>query len=103
MVEWTEVKVVDDLVLRLVATNIGLRALHFPPFEAPQGERNDANRWMNQAAGELHAYFDGNLRIFRVPLDMQGTDFQLDVWRELVKIPYGETRSYAQIAEGVGR
>jgi O-6-methylguanine DNA methyltransferase len=58
---------------------------------------------MNQAANELLAYFAGNLRVFTVPLDMQGTDFQLRVWNQLLKIPYGETRSYAQVAEAIGR
>jgi methylated-DNA-[protein]-cysteine S-methyltransferase len=103
MLEWTEVNVLDDLKLRLVATNIGLQALQFSPFEEPPGKRNDSNKWMNQAAEELRAYFGGNLREFSVPLNMQGTDFQLSVWNQLVKIPYGETRSYAQVAEAVGR
>jgi methylated-DNA-[protein]-cysteine S-methyltransferase len=103
MVEWTEVNLVDDLKVGLVASNIGLRALHLRPFQMPLGERNDANRWMNQAAEELRAYFKGNLRVFGVPLDMQGTDFQLDVWKHLQKIPYGETRSYAQVAASIGR
>jgi methylated-DNA-[protein]-cysteine S-methyltransferase len=103
MVEWTEVNVVDDLKIRLVATKLGLQMLQFPPFGAPAGERNDANRLMNQTADELLAYFAGKLRVFTVPLDMQGTDFQLRVWNELLKIPYGETRSYAQVAEAIGR
>jgi methylated-DNA-[protein]-cysteine S-methyltransferase len=103
MVEWTEVRVVDDLKLRLVASKTGLRALHFPPFGAAEGERNDANQWMTQAAGELLRYFAGTLRVFSVPLDMQGTEFQLSVWNHLLKIPYGETRSYAQVAEAIGR
>jgi methylated-DNA-[protein]-cysteine S-methyltransferase len=103
MVQWSEVNVLDDLKIRLVASNSGLQALQFHPFGPPVGERNDANRWMKQAADELHAYFTGILRIFRVPLDMQGTDFQLSVWNYLVKIPYGETRSYAQVAESIGR
>ena len=103
MVEWTEVRVVDDLTLRLVATKLGLQMVQFPPFEAIEGERNDTNKWMNQAADELLAYFAGILRVFSVPLDMQGTDFQLSVWNQLLKIPYGETRSYAHVAEAVGR
>ena len=103
MVEWTEVRVVDDLTLRLVATKLGLQMVQFPPFEAMEGERNDTNKWMNQAADELRAYFAGILRVFSVPLDMQGTDFQLSVWNQLLKIPYGETRSYAHVAEAVGR
>jgi methylated-DNA-[protein]-cysteine S-methyltransferase len=103
MVEWTDVKVVDDLKLRLVATKSGLRALQFDPFRAPEGERNDANKWMSQAAEELRAYFAGTLKIFHVALDMEGTEFQLSVWNHLTKIPFGETRSYAQVAEAIGR
>jgi O-6-methylguanine DNA methyltransferase len=103
MLEWTEVRVVDDLKIRLVASKSGLQRVQFLPFGPPQGERNDANKWMNQAANELRSYFAGVLRVFSVPLDMQGTDFQLSVWRQLVKIPYGETRSYAQVAEAIGR
>ena len=103
MVEWTEVNVVDDVKVRLVATKSGLRAVQFHPFEAAEGERNDTHQWMIQAAEELRAYFAGSLRVFRVPLDMQGTDFQLSVWNYLLKISYGETRSYSQVAEAVGR
>jgi len=102
MAEWTDLILVDDLKLRLVASKSGLRAVQFSPF-GTDGERNDSNTWIKQAAGELQAYFAGKVRSFNVPLDMQGTDFQLSVWNELVKIPYGETRSYAQIAEAVGR
>ena len=103
MVEWTEVIIVDDLKIRLVASKSGLRAVQFHPFREPQGERNDNNMWMNQATEELRAYFAGGLRVFSVPLDMEGTEFQLNVWNRLTKIPYGETRSYAQVAEAVGR
>jgi methylated-DNA-[protein]-cysteine S-methyltransferase len=103
MVEWTEVRVVDDLILRLVASKSGLQELQFSPFGPPKGERNDANEWMIRAAKELRGYFAGNVRNFNVPLDMQGTEFQLSVWNSLVKIPYGETRSYSQIAKSVGR
>lgn len=103
MIEWTEVNVLDDLKIRLVATKSGLRALQFHSFNAPAGERNDTNTWMNLAAEELRAYFAGSLREFRVPLDMEGTSFQLSVWNHLLKIPYGETRSYTQVAEAVGR
>jgi methylated-DNA-[protein]-cysteine S-methyltransferase len=103
MMEWTEVNVLDDLKIRLVASKSGLRALQFHSFDPPEGERNDTNTWMNLAAQELRAYFAGSLRQFHVPLDMQGTSFQLSVWHHLLKIPYGETRSYAQVADAVGR
>jgi O-6-methylguanine DNA methyltransferase len=52
---------------------------------------------------ELEEYFAGRRREFSFPLDLRGTDFQLACWRALVAIPYGETRSYADIARAVGR
>jgi O-6-methylguanine DNA methyltransferase len=54
-------------------------------------------------ASELEAYAQGELREFTVPLDLRGPPFQRAVWRALLKIPYGETRSYAAIAQAVGK
>ncbi len=54
-------------------------------------------------AGELDAYFRGDLTAFTVPLDLVGTPFQLAVWRQLQAIPYGEVRSYADVARAAGR
>jgi len=51
---------------------------------------------------ELDAYFAGERREFSFPLDLRGTEFQLACWHELLKIPYGETRSYRDIAEAIG-
>ena len=103
MLAWTLFKDVDGLKLRLVATNLGLRAVEFEPFGRVEGERNAANDVLREAANQLQAYFGGSLRQFHIPLDMRGTDFQKRVWRQLEAIPYGETRSYAQIAAAVGR
>ena len=55
------------------------------------------------AAGELDRYFGGELHEFTVPLDMRGTVFDRQVWGELARIPYGETRSYGQVARAIGR
>ena len=52
---------------------------------------------------ELEEYFAGTRRQFTFALDLRGTDFQLACWRALLAIPYGETRSYADIARAVGR
>jgi O-6-methylguanine DNA methyltransferase len=52
---------------------------------------------------ELEEYFAGGRREFGFPLDLRGTDFQLACWRALLKIPYGKTRTYADIARAVGR
>ncbi|MGA7292482.1 MAG: methylated-DNA--[protein]-cysteine S-methyltransferase [Terriglobales bacterium] len=51
---------------------------------------------------ELNEYFAGERREFSFPLDLRGTDFQLACWRALLAIPYGETRSYRDIAEAIG-
>ena len=65
--------------------------------------------WMPDTAGllepvkrQLHEYFDGRLREFRVPLAPQGTPFQQAVWQNLRGIPYGETISYGELARRVG-
>lgn len=51
---------------------------------------------------QLKAYFGGKLKKFDLPLAMEGTEFQLRVWSELRAIPYGETISYAQLAQKIG-
>jgi len=55
-----------------------------------------------QLETELKEYFEGKRREFSVPLELVGTDFQKKVWAELLKIPYGKTISYKQLAERVG-
>jgi O-6-methylguanine DNA methyltransferase len=62
----------------------------------------DGGQYNDSLAGQLNAYFAGKLRRFEVPLDLRGTSFQQRVWKALCDIPYGETRSYRQIAEVVG-
>jgi epoxyqueuosine reductase len=54
-------------------------------------------------ATQLTAYFEGALQRFSLPLDLRGTPFQLDVWQALREIPYGEVRSYGDIARAIGR
>jgi methylated-DNA-[protein]-cysteine S-methyltransferase len=51
---------------------------------------------------QLSEYFAGRRRQFSVPLDLRGTDFQRRCWQQLLEIPYGKTRSYADIARAVG-
>jgi methylated-DNA-[protein]-cysteine S-methyltransferase len=52
---------------------------------------------------QLKEYFAGTRKAFKLPLDFVGTDFQKKVWKALLAIPFGETRSYAQIARRVGK
>src|ERR1039457_5953216 len=52
---------------------------------------------------ELEEYFAGKRREFSFPLDLRGTDFQLACWRALLELPYGDTRSYRDIAQAIGQ
>jgi O-6-methylguanine DNA methyltransferase len=58
---------------------------------------------MQPYVAELKQYFQGQRRQFTFALDMRGTEFQLACWRALLAIPYGETRTYADIARAVAR
>lgn len=66
------------------------------------------NDWIESAdqtapfLAQLREYFAGARREFTLPLDLRGTDFQLRCWRALMEIPYGETRTYADLARAVG-
>ena len=58
---------------------------------------------LRQAVQELQEFFAGKRQVFMVPVAPEGTPFQQEVWRALQAIPYGETRSYRDIARAVGR
>ncbi|MBP1048321.1 methylated-DNA--[protein]-cysteine S-methyltransferase [Enterococcus sp. BWM-S5] len=65
-------------------------------------DNHQTNQWTEQAAQELAAYFSGTLKEFTTPLSFEkGTVFQRKVWEALVDIPYGETRSYLDVAIAV--
>jgi methylated-DNA-[protein]-cysteine S-methyltransferase len=70
------------------------------PSEETFGERDD--RPFGEAIDQLKAYFAGELKDFTLPLRLHGTPFQRSVWDQLRKIPYGETRSYGQLAAALG-
>lgn len=55
-----------------------------------------------QTEKELSEYFAGKRKVFTVPVSLSGTGFQLKVWQALTDIPYGETRSYGDIAKAIG-
>jgi O-6-methylguanine DNA methyltransferase len=60
-------------------------------------------RRMRPYLSQLEEYFAGERREFTFPLDLRSTDFQQACWRALLAIPYGETRSYADIARAIGK
>ena len=57
---------------------------------------------INNTRKQLDEYFAGNRKQFDIPIKLDGTDFQIKVWKELLKIPYGETCSYLDIAKCIG-
>ncbi|HLQ76298.1 MAG TPA: methylated-DNA--[protein]-cysteine S-methyltransferase [Terriglobia bacterium] len=87
--------------LTLASTEKGLASIHFGA-NIPAGGTIDegANR---EAIEQLREYFEGKRIQFDLSLDLQGTPFQLAVWRQLQRIPYGETRSYGDIARSLGK
>ncbi|RFU86517.1 methylated-DNA--[protein]-cysteine S-methyltransferase [Streptomyces triticagri] len=91
--------------LTLVATDGVLSGLymteqrHRPPEET-FGDRDPSG--FEEATRQLHAYFAGERTDFDLPLSLLGTDFQRTVWAELRRIPYGERRSYGELAESIG-
>ena len=66
----------------------------------PEWERRAAP--FREALGQLRAYFKGTLRDFDLPLAPEGTAFELKVWKALLKIPYGRTISYGELARRIG-
>jgi methylated-DNA-[protein]-cysteine S-methyltransferase len=91
--------------LTLLNTDGVLSGVHMeirahPPDRALFGNRTKAG--FAQATEQLGEYFAGQRQEFTLPLAAQGTEFQHRVWDQLVRIPYGQTRSYSQLAAEIG-
>ena len=85
--------------LTIAEENGAIIRLDFGEF-GPMGERSPV---LEEAVRQLKEYFAGERREFTLPVDPRGTPFQKSVWRALCGIPYGETRSYGEIARAVGK
>ena len=91
-------------LLRLVADDQGLREVR---FAEPRHPRETPSTWVRAAEPlalareQLQEYFAGERQHFDLPLHPLGTPFQLSVWRELARIPYGTTASYSDIARRI--
>ena len=103
-------KIIDSPVgpLRLIASEKGLASLGWERGDAWPGEWSplvDGARHpiLLETERQLGEYFAGKRKQFTVPLDFAGTDFQKKVWAALLAIPFGETRSYGEIARQIGR
>lgn len=63
---------------------------------------NGNNHFFDKVKAELSEYFGGKRQNFEIEIDPQGTDFQKKVWNNLLNIPYGKTKSYAEVAKELG-
>lgn len=84
----------------------GLTHINFQEGKAKIQPRTDWRREdapLREAIDHLRAYFDGQRKIFDLPLAPTGTSFQLQVWRALKEVPYGETITYGALAGRIGR
>ena len=100
--------------IREVAFGAGQKSPNSRNGHAPNGRANvevngqssrgaaRSRQWSRQAVQELKEYAGGERKKFTVPLDLEGTSFQKRVWKALRTIPYGQTRSYGEIARQVG-
>ena len=91
--------------LLLAGESAALRCVSFASSKrsaAPRTEWKLDKKPFAEVIRQLQAYFRGELKAFDLPLAMEGTEFQLRVWNALRAIPYGETISYAQLAERIG-
>ena len=95
-------------VLTLVASDRGLRAVLWPkvtPQQArinPRPRRDPDQPILRRTVEQLDEYFAGSRTSFDVPLDLEGTRFQLAAWRSLAEIPFGSTTTYGQQAAALG-
>ena len=89
-------------VLAICTDDDGLRFVKFGEAPSSNGPSQDAARHADQAKEELAEYFAGNLQTFNVTLAPRGTPFQQRVWAALRTIPWGQTRTYGQLAETLG-
>jgi len=85
----------------------GLTHVHFADSSKPLAmddnwRRTDRDPLLQETRRQLEDYFSGKRRQFSLPLSMEGTDFQIRVWKTLATIPYGKTWSYKELAAAVG-
>lgn len=94
--------------LKLVASDEGLVAVLWEKETNPRRVRleglveNANHPMLKRAEAELNEYFAGERNTFTIPLDMRGTGFQKSVWDALRKIPFGETKTYGELAVQLG-
>jgi methylated-DNA-[protein]-cysteine S-methyltransferase len=93
--------------IRLIATEVGLAAIlwegeDYTRTKLPAPERDDNAAILLETEKQLREYFEKKRTMFDVPLDFKGTAFQVKVWEALLRIPYGVTKTYGELARLLG-
>jgi methylated-DNA-[protein]-cysteine S-methyltransferase len=71
-------------------------------FDDTRPEKAETNQIVKECRSQLLEYFAGSRKVFSVPLDLTGSDFQVSVWNELMKIPFGDVITYSNLARRMG-
>ena len=96
-------------VVTVVGSDLGIRFVlfandaHPKPLERLHISDTEIHDSVSDAITQLEEYFDGSRHDFELPLDLQGTEFQVAAWNALAEIPYGRTASYGEQAASIGR
>ncbi len=102
----TQYRIIDSPIGPLTLAGVGPVLTHLrmvdQTYEPDRADWELNDRAFPEAVDQLAAYFAGELREFELRLEMAGTEFQRRVWAALRAIPYGETRSYGEIAKEIG-
>jgi len=89
--------------LGIVEKDGAICGVFFKTGKTPDGFEKAETPLIKKAAAQLDEYFNGKRKVFNLPLKLYGTDFQIDVWKALQNIPFGETRCYGEIARVIGK
>src|SRR2546423_294405 len=98
MYEWCDLEVRQGFSLSVETGPQGVRRIEF----GARGAHVHSCGVMHETMRQLQAYFEGELKSFDVPLEIVGTEFQKRIWSALRTIPYGQRRSYSEIAAQIG-
>lgn len=89
----------ENISLEIITENDKLKGINF--VETCKETTKD-DSFQKEIKKELMEYFEGKRKVFEIPLEVEGTEFQKKVWTEMAKIPFGERMSYGELAEKSG-
>jgi len=88
-------------LIEILGTEQGLTALNFVRRRRREAGRPEPA--LRSAVAQIDEYFRGKRKEFSLTLRLEGTDFQKEAWQQLIRIPYGKTATYAEVAAAIGR